>query len=107
MLTKEDINEVKNLLEPINDRLGSLDKRLNGIDDRLDTHDKKFDAVDKRFDAIQEQLDINSRSILHLENSVMNELRLIREFLPAAVAKGEAVNALQKTVEDHDDRIWA
>ena len=46
MLTKQDLSEIKNLLQPINNR---LDK----IDNKLIEHDKQFKTVNKKLNKLQ------------------------------------------------------
>ena len=58
MLTKQDLSEIRNLLQPINDKLIEHDKRFESIDKKLINHDKQFKTVNKKLDKLQKDLDV-------------------------------------------------
>jgi len=60
MLTKQDLSEIKNLLQPINDKLIEHDTQFKKIDVKFEQIDKKFDKIDTQFKKIDvkfEQID--------------------------------------------------
>lgn len=85
-LTKEDLQAIGALLEPISTRLDKMDGRL---------------------DSMEEQHGIHTKAITNLENKVMHELKLLNENLPDALAKREAFEDVCAKVDDHDKRIFA
>lgn len=49
MLTKQDLSQIKNLLQPVNNRLDKIDQKLF-------EHDKKFDNIDTQFKVVNKKL---------------------------------------------------
>ncbi len=62
MLTKDDLKEIKNLLNPLEKDLGDVKKRVRKIEKTTDTMIDIFDVADvklqKRVTRIEEHLDL-------------------------------------------------
>lgn len=92
-LTKEDLQAIQQLLQPLQDDIAGLKQGQ-----------AKLEQGQK---AIKEQQIIHTASITTLENTVMHELKLLNEHLPDVLARREAFEDMADKVGDHGNRIFA
>ena len=56
ILSKDDLQAIQILLQPINGRLDKVDKRLDGIDERLDGVEGRLDKLENRVDKLDSEV---------------------------------------------------
>ena len=80
-LTNDDLNAIKELLKPINDRLDKMDSRLDIIELKQDRTSKKLD--DLRLDVSIAERDIR-RDIMELKDEMETVIEVLKmnEMIP-------------------------
>ena len=93
-LTSEDLAAIKNLLQPMNDKLDKLEERFDKLEARMDKLEERFDKLEEKVDSIDNRL---LKFELHFENVTDQNIRLLAENHVALI------NKLNGTLQYHDD----
>ena len=125
-LTKEDLQAIQVLLEPIMEQQQAMQGTLRTMQEEQQVMKEEQRAMKEEQQAMkeeqramkeeqqvmkkeqrtmQETLQAHTGSIMSLENRVMHQLGLISESLPNAVVRNERLHELEVTAEKHDERI--
>ena len=70
ILSKDDLQAIQILLQPINGRLDKVDERLDRMDERFDGIDKRLDGIDERLDGVEGRLDKLENRVDKLDSEV-------------------------------------
>ena len=97
--------------EKMDERFDRMDERFEKMDERFDKMDERFDRMDGRFDKMDERVDKLDQRVVKQEviqeNVTSKKLDLILEILEGMNERLIRHDKTEKTVEDHERRIWA
>ena len=96
-LTKEDLQAIQALLEPINTRLDKVDTQLDKVDTRLDTIQEDISGIKQRILKVE----------ITQENIIIPNIRLIAEGIEGINDRLDRHDKLETIQEEHDHKIWA
>ena len=80
-LTNDDLNAIKELLKPINDRLDKMDSRFDKIDNRFDVLEHKQDRTEKKVDNLRLDVAVAERDIRRDIMELKDEMETVIEVL--------------------------
>ena len=126
-LSKEDLQAIQTLLEPINTRLDGLDTRLDSsvgqINTRLDDleenqviirrsqlkGEKRLDSLEARLESVEENQALIHRSLLKIENEQLPRISAALDGVVSGTDKNKEqdrrICILEDKVDGHNDRI--
>jgi predicted nuclease with TOPRIM domain len=101
--------EIKNEFSKVHDRFAKVDREFVKINDRfakidqefIKVHDK-FAKVDQEFIKVNEKIDTLTRSVLVMENNVVDIKRIFKDIWSVA---NEKLSRTELLCEDHEERI--
>lgn len=108
-MSKEFEDKVLTELEEIHKFERKIDERIDKLESRMDKLEDRMDKLEIRMDSMEKTLQSICRSLILIEDQVMNKIPALFEGYSIHQERIEAskteISSINKKVEDHDIRI--
>ena len=84
-LTKDDLNAIAQLLQPINDRLDKIEDRLDQMDTRLDQMDDRFDKIELRHSHTEKKLEDLQLNVAIAHKEIKRDLHELQDKMDTVI----------------------